>query len=301
VPLEDSGISSPAISRKGDRLVYRRSISNVNIWRAPLTGPHFERIPQKLIASTRSEGAPQYSPDGSRIAFSSNRTGRQGIWISAADGSNAVELFTPPEGIAGCPHWAPDGMRIAFDVTVGGRPAIYTIAARGGKPARLETNMDGFIPSWSRDGAWIYFGSLKTGRVEVWKASEHGGPAQQVTSSGGFAAVESTDGKSLYYVKAYTGGLWKAPVGGGEEAQVLPSVLNRGFCVADAGVYFVPESADGARAVQFLNFATGQVQVLVRIAQPFSYGLSVSPDGRFALYPQVDVSRSELMLVENFR
>ncbi len=302
LPLEDSGISSPVISGKGNRLVYCRSISNINIWRMPLTGPESERIPQKLIASTRSESGPQYSPDGSRIAFHSSRTGRTGIWVSDADGSNAVELFTPPEGSAGTPRWAPNGQRIAFDVHGGEGPAIFTIAARGGKPVRLETDVDGMIPSWSRDGAWVYFSSLKTGRLEIWKAPAGGGPAQQVTRRGGFAAFESLDGKFLYYTKTdRESGLWKVSAGGGEEVQILPSVINRAFSVADSGIYFATRPAGGKCTIQFLRFATGQVQILARIEQPLFYGLTVSPDDRFALYPQVDASRNELMLVDNFR
>ncbi len=302
VALEDREITSPAISRNGERLVYRRSMSNINIWRSPLTGPESERIPQRLIASTRSEGGPQYSPDGSRIAFHSSRSGRTGVWVSDADGSNALELFTPPDGSAGSPRWSPDGQRIAFDRHTAGRPAIFTIAARGGAPIRLETNVDGVLPSWSRDGAWVYFSSFKTGRSEVWKAPQGGGPAQQVTTNGGFVAFESLDGKFLYYTKTDgDSGLWKVPTGGGEEVQILPSVMNRAFCVADTGIYFATRTTGGKFAIYFLSFATGQPHVLAILEHPLYYGLAVSPDGRFALYPQVDASRSELMLVENFR
>ncbi|HTS27773.1 MAG TPA: protein kinase [Bryobacteraceae bacterium] len=299
LPLEDSGISSPTMPRQGRRLVYRRSLSSANIWRIPLTGPEPERIPQRLIASTRTESGPDYSPDGTRIAFASSRTGASGIWVSDADGSNAVELYTPSNGRAGSPNWSPDGQLIAFDLTVGDSYSIYTIAARGGKPTRVA---DGLVPRWSRDGEWIYFGTIKNLRLEVSKAPKSGGPPRPVTTNGGHVAMESTDGKFVYYTKTPgNSALWRAPVDGGGETQVLPSVVNWAFRVAESGIYFAGRAPAGDNAIQFLNFASGQVQLLTSAARPGGGNFSVSPDGRFALYTQREVSRSELMLVENFR
>ena len=51
--------------------------------------------PARFIATTRQDIGPQYSPDGKRITFESDRSGVFGIWISDADGSNAVELIFP--------------------------------------------------------------------------------------------------------------------------------------------------------------------------------------------------------------
>ena len=74
-------------------------MSDSNIWRLSLSGPGVATgPPARFIASTRSEEAAQYSPDGKRIAFESDRSGVHGIWVSDADGSNAVELFSPGGG-----------------------------------------------------------------------------------------------------------------------------------------------------------------------------------------------------------
>ncbi len=301
LPFADAGISSPAMPRRGSRLVYRRLISNTNIWRSPLTGPEAERVPQRLISSTRTERVPAFSPDGKRIAFSSSRTGREGIWVSDADGSNAVELYAPPDGAASNPCWSPDGARIAFDLQSGGRLAIHTIPSRGGKPVRLEAAADGFVPKWSRDGAWIYF-SRGTASLQLWTAPADGGPAKQVTTNGGHAASESVDGKFIYRTKSPTGSaLWRTPVEGGEETQVLPALFNWAYQVTATGIYFAARTESGENAIQFLSFATGRTEALARIPKPFGNSFSVSPDGRYAIYPQVESSRNELMLVDNFR
>ena len=53
--------------------------------------------------------------------------------------------------------------------------------------------------SWSQDGEWMYFGSRRSGRWEVWKVSVGGGEPIQVTQDGGQLAFESTDGRFMLY------------------------------------------------------------------------------------------------------
>jgi dipeptidyl aminopeptidase/acylaminoacyl peptidase len=287
------------------RLAYERRVFDMNLWRLSLSGPGVAvGPPVQFIASTRSEGAAQYSPDGKRIAFYSNRTGIDGIWVSDAEGSNAVELFSQAGAHSATPRWSPDGQRIAFDSNAEGNFDICVIRSGGGKAVRLTADSaDDAIPSWSRDGNWVYFASGRSSRYEVWKAPAGGGDAVQVTRNGGHVAFEALDGKSLYYTKGDDStGLWNMPVSGGAEHQVLPSVARRAFFPVNDGIYFIPErGADGKYSIQFLSFATGKIKTVGPILGQLSFGLSVSPDGRSILYTQTDEAGSDLMLVENFR
>jgi Tol biopolymer transport system component len=117
-------------------------------------------------------------------------------------------------------------------------------------------------------------------------------------------AFESPDGKFVYYTKALaSSALWKMPLSGGEESQVLPSVVARNFSLANDGIYFIPgPGADGKYSIQFLSFATGKVKTVVPIAGQLAMGtgLSLSPDGRSLLFSEYD-EQGDLMLVENFR
>jgi len=258
----------------------------------------------------------QYSPDGKRVAFVSNRTGVLGIWVCDADGDNAMLIFLSPGRGLGSPSWSPDGTRIAFDANLEGNMDIYVIRANGSKPARLTTDpADDNIPSWSRDGNWVYFTSLRSGRRQVWKAPAGGGESLQVTKNGGFAAIESADGESLLYTNRIdkapmTGAdppyipmaLWKIQVSGEEESRVLPSVVRRAFTPISNGIYFIPApGSDGKYSIHFLSFATGKVKAVAPIPRPPFLGFSVSPDEHQILYAQVDESSSDLWLVENFR
>ena len=125
----------------------------------------------------------------------------------------------------------------------------------------------------------------------------NGGDAVQVTRKGGSTAVESSDGRYLYYLKA--GALWRLPLAGGEEARVIKSVLNGNYAVVDRGIYFIPDATPFS--VQFLSFDTDKVAIIAKIPREPAFGFSVSPDGRSLLYAAWEAVRSDLMLVDNFR
>src|SRR5262245_56675532 len=151
--------------------------------------------------------------------------------MAAADGSNLEEVFSRAGKHSGTPRWSPDSRRIAFDSTAEGNFDIYVIELGSARTLRLTADAaDDAIPNWSPDGTWIYFASNRTARQEVWKVRRAGGPAEQVTHNGGACVYPSTDGTHIYYTK-HDGDaeLWTVPVAGGEEHQVLPSVLNRAF------------------------------------------------------------------------
>ena len=153
-----------------------------------------------FIYSTRDDHGPQFSPDGKRIAFVSNRSGNQEIWVCDSDASSPVQLTSFRGPHVSTPRWSPDGGRIAFDSNAEGEYDVWMIGANGGKPVRMTTHPanDG-DPSWSRDGRWIYFDSKRTGEQQVWKVPADGGEAIQVTWDGGFAPLESPDGKSIRF------------------------------------------------------------------------------------------------------
>ena len=262
------------------------------------------QLPARFVSSTRNDGNPQYSPDGRRLAFASDRTGHSGVWVSDADGSNIVEVFSRAEKHSGTPRWSPDGQRLAFDSTAEGDFDIYVIRPGSRQPLRLTTEPgDDAMPSWAPDGKWIYFASSRTGRQEVWKVAPTGGPATQVTRNGGACAFPSADGTRLYYTK-HDGDavLWSMPVAGGQEAEVLPSVVMRNFVVFEDGIYFIPRPApDGQLAVHHLAFSTGAVTTVLPVTGPLSYGLTVSPDRRQIAFTQTDGAGRDLMLVDPFR
>ena len=105
------------------------------------------------------DGSPAWSPDGTRIAFQSNRGGNGNceIYTMAADGSDPVSR-TNNAAVDGLPAWSPDGTRIAFTSDRDGNSEIYTMSADGSDPVNRTNN--GAIdvqPAWSPDGTRIAF------------------------------------------------------------------------------------------------------------------------------------------------
>ena len=302
--------SDVSFSRISRRLAYSQSFTDTNIWQITLTASGKVQGPaKKLISSTQWDSSAQYSPDGKRIAFRSNRGGFQEIWVSDADGRNAAQLTNFAGPLTGTPRWSPDGEWIAFDSRPQGQPEIFVMSSRGGTPRLVaSSSSEDVVPSWSRDGQWIYFGSNRGGDWQVWKVPSSDGAAVQVTKKGGFAAFESPDGKYVYYAKGRSvGGLYRVPAGGGAETLVTDR-LKTGFwgywAVTSTGIYLVDIPEPGAHAgIYFLDLNT---RAITRIAemekQPIraDSAFAVAPDGRTILYTQVDQSGSDIMIADNW-
>jgi len=194
----------------------------------------------------------------------------------------------------------------AIDLRVEGNSDIYVIGADGGQPRRLtDEPSEDMLPSWSQDGRWVYLCSNRSGSLQVWKIPAEGGQAAQVTRQGGYAAFESSDGKFLYYGKGrQIPGIWRVPVGGGEETSVLnhhQAGRWRVWTVTEQGIYFATAENPSRPLIEFFSFATGKVTQIATLEKPFFLGLSVSPDRRWLIYSQLDQSGSDIMLMENFR
>ncbi len=112
---------------------------------------------------------PDLSPDGRSLLFTSNRSGRQAVWVAAADGSDPRILFDSPAigDNPSSPRWSPDGKRIAFAMKPSGstdaeESEIYVMSARGDDVQRLtNTPGDDAHPHWSSDGKRIFFNSAR--------------------------------------------------------------------------------------------------------------------------------------------
>jgi WD40 repeat protein len=305
-------IFDPAISLRGRRLTYAHLLFHASIGRIAASGAGTSSArgassARPLIFSTRDDLEPQFSPDGRRIAFVSTRSGNSEIWVCNSDGSNAVQLTSFGGPFVTTPRWSPDGEKIAFDSNAGGEFDIYVIGVNGGKVQRMTTHpANNGNPSWSRDGHWIYFDSARTGEQRVFKIPADGGEAIQVTQDGGFAPLESPDGKFLYYTKAlYATTLWKVPIEGGQATKILEGLSSYiSLAIVNGGVYFVPLQKPSS--IHFLSFTTNQIRPVSSLEKPIEVseeggGLAVSPDGRWILCTQFDQAGSELMLVEHFR
>jgi len=313
-----------SISSRMNSLVYSASLRNTILFRLDLKNP--DRPPVPVADSTYDEYNPDFSPDSRRIAFASNRTGCEEIWIADADGSKPVQMTSMSGSVCSMsapncanPHWSPDGKKILFQST--GRATTRALWTLDVATARTEPVTNGPLPdlqaSWSRDGKTIYFLSVASGSGpssdrQIWRMPSDGGHRTQVTRTGGSYAIESVDGQYLYYAKIVENGtaIWRVPVSGGEEIPVTSNLVGPlNFAVGKDGLYFIAgiggpplpppsEAMQWKTTIDFLDFKTGRRTTIAHLDKSGSVGFALSPDERYLLYPVVDSFSRNLMLVE---
>ena len=265
------------------------------------SGP-MQGLQSVVVSGGRNEGA-QFSPDGTKIVYMSNRTGGRNLWVSDADGRNGRQITTI--GDAGTPRWSPDGSSIAFDAKVHEFSAVFLVDRDGGALRVMALGAaNNSVPSWSRDGQSIYFASDRTGRYEVWKMPVTGGSAQQVTHEGGFAAFEAGDGKTVYYSKTQfpNPDLWEFD---GRAESPLPSIVRPGTWASWAlngnTIYFVQQGPGDQAALDALDLASRKMQQITLLGH-FPFWLAVRPDAQSILFDQADSeSTTSLVQLEKFR
>jgi Tol biopolymer transport system component/DNA-binding winged helix-turn-helix (wHTH) protein len=300
LPFGEEG-SAPA--RHGNDVAYVRAHQSVDIWRMDLEAREPEKTAQRLIFSTRSEMTPQYSPDGMRIVFQSNRSGSAEIWMSGADGANPVRLTEFHGPLAGAPQWCADGKRVAFDARSSGASSIWIVDVDERRPRRLaSTNAQNSLPTWSADCRSIL---ASDGRRRLYKLPVEGGAAELFTGNDSYYA-QTYGANAIYNVKQPQGvALWTRPLDEGAE-NVLPGMpllaYDDAWAVAPGGVYFTTTTGDAAE-LEFYDLAKQSTRRVAPLPKPPApgggLGLAVSHDGRWLLFTQAGEAQSDIMLMDN--
>ncbi len=293
----------PTISRDGTKLAFSVQNSHVNIWRRDLLHPN--AAPAQMYTSTLEQNAAQYSPDGKRVAFDSARSGLWSVWMADTDGNNLVQISH--DGPAGFPRWSPDSQEVAFQMKDrNGLVGVYLADVSVRVPHKLATNVhETTDPEWSHDGKWIYFRGYEGVGHQFYRCPVQGGNAAILAASQDIIKpIESADGKILYFPSRNVNALiMMLPLDRSDAAPQpvagMPNISDEHqWAVVASGIYFVPQTAP--RTICFYDFATGHTREIFKTDRELSDGISVSPDGRYMLYSQLDENNSNIMLVSNF-
>jgi Tol biopolymer transport system component len=307
--IAESGLNSldPNVANKQYRLAYSHVSSDSNIWRLELTTQNgAKKFDKQIISSSLEDMNPQYSPDGEKIVFVSDRSGNHEIWLSSGQGDKPVQLTNFHGPLCGSPRWSPDSKTIAFDSRPNGNADIFILSAEGGKPQQLTfEESEDIVPSWSNDGNWVYFASNRNGNMQVWKISKNAGPVMQVTFNGGFESMESPDGKWLYYTKARgSSAIWRIATSGGEESPVFDFnqvECSRYWTITDGGIFFATLESSTISAIKYFDFISRKaetVAVLDKRLPAGKPGLSVSPNRRWLLFPKLERDERDIIILE---
>ena len=156
-------------------------VSGTKIWTTPETGGS----PTALVTSAGANYGPAWSPNCSKIAFTSTRTGIAQVFTMPAGGGTVTQITHGPRP-SSQPTWSADGSKIAFTSTRSGKAQIYVVGAGGGTARRLTK--DGAAdtqPDWSPVGPRIVFTSTLSGRAQLYSILSNGKGLTRLTSSVG--------------------------------------------------------------------------------------------------------------------
>jgi serine/threonine-protein kinase len=200
---EPQDYSSPRFSPDGRRLALAiRSRSGTDVWIEDLGS----RTPTKLTTEGQMNNRPEWTPDGKRILYQSNRSGQLALWWQNADLSGAAELIESAPGTVSAGVFSPDGQTLLYWINgPGPRDPIDIMYRRvTGDTARkpiAATSAGEITPKFSPDGKWVVYASNQDGPLQVYvQPFPPTGKRYQVSAAGGYAPVWSPDGTRIFYV-----------------------------------------------------------------------------------------------------
>jgi eukaryotic-like serine/threonine-protein kinase len=164
--------------------------------------------PRRVTNNDALDDNPAFSPDGARIAFSSQRGGGVDIYLVDPDGDETTRLtnFTATGLGALWPTWSPDGTKLAFQTFV--KPDIFTINADGTGLVNLTNHpaVD-MRPAWSPDGRTIAFMSNRDGNNEIYLMNRDGTNPVRLTHdpASDAAPAWSPDGRKIAFASGRDG------------------------------------------------------------------------------------------------
>jgi len=145
-----------------------------NLWR--LDGLHSR--PHPILRQAGTEAKPQFSPDGTQVAYVRKLKGQRQLWVVNSDGSHPHAVATDLLSVSFA--WAPDATSLALAASfIGGRGnAIYTTPTSDGRPRRVSGSGDATgAVAWTPDGRWITYGGLGG---TIWRMHPDGGDRQKI-------------------------------------------------------------------------------------------------------------------------
>ena len=297
------GVQSPAAgfpSIAGDRLAFLQMETDVNLWRVPLDS---DAEPRPFAASTYWDLHPAISPDGTQVAFSSNRSGSYEIWVADSSGGSLRKMTNFGGPFTSTPRWSPDGSRLVFTGRPEGNADVFTINLNAATPERITTSpADDLAPDWFPDGQSILFTSNRSGAWEIWRHDLAGDASEQVTHSGGFGARPFDGNERLGFSRPSQPGLWTLETRSGRETEIVADTDPRdwgSWAIAGSALYYLRRGSPNS--IMRLDLDSGRVDTVFQTGAripAMDPAMAVSPDGRWLLLGQVDREESDVMIVE---
>jgi Tol biopolymer transport system component len=243
------GMRDASFSPEGQKLAYTRGRPVGNVWKVPILQDRratWADAKQLTFEQAYIEFF-DVSPDGNRLAVSSDRSGNPDLWTMPVEGGPMQRLTSDPAP-DWQPKWSPDGREIAFYSYRSGNREIWVMPASGG-PARQLTKgvAENVNPDWSPNGKEIAFASAQSGSLDIWVVRLNGGEQRPIATHPAMDVQPrwSPDGDSLVFSSGRSGDtrVWKVAVAGGEP-EPLTTRVAEGSCWSPDGERLFFETID---------------------------------------------------------
>ncbi len=189
-------------------------------------------IPAPIVQTSGTERNPAYSSVNNRLAFYSNRSGFNEIWVADPDGSNSVQL-THLNSSAKDPSWSPAGDKIAFvvyDNDIESAQVRILDLASGATKTVAKGFHDIGAPTWASDGESLIVPIWRTKRdLDLWRVNVDGNQLVRLTHNGAEFGRESPSGDQLYFSKSGSRGLFRLDFSDGTETRVINDMVSTGY------------------------------------------------------------------------
>ncbi len=295
LPATDYQMVMPRIA-SNSRMIYAKMQDDVNLWSYTV-----ETGESKAWRSTSElDINPSHSPEGDRVAFTTNRSGAFQLWTSHTDGSEARAISDFQGEYINTPRWSPDGKSIIFQGYMNGQADIYKINALGGIAENLSrSDFEEHTPVYAPDGRSIYYSSNRSGGWQIWQMNLADASRKQITTHGGYAPQPSNSGKYIFYVKKDQPGIWRFDLDRTTESLELEGFDQKqygAFAVADQGIFFLNTAS---RTLDYHSFdKTDQISLTsVRRIPRMGITLSYNKVDSSLLFSQVDHSDADIMML----
>jgi TolB protein len=236
------------------------------------------------------DGAPNWSPDGTKIVFYSERNGQPAdLFVINADGTGERQLTHTPAA-EGYPSWSPDGRRIAYEAdSPDGSFDVYVMNADGSNVTRLTTDPRRDVgPAWSPDGTKIAFMSDRASQeFEIYQMNADGSNVERLTDGAtNWFPQYSPDGTRLAFH------VWRDVNVFDLKTRTLTPLTSD----PDNGMY--PTWSPDGRRLAFMSWRHGKTEIFTMNADGSDQRVLVSPEKGSAIDPRWSPDGSRIVFIE---
>ncbi len=287
LPTRGERSITPSFSPAAGTLVYEKVTYNKSIYVVDTEQPGSDHRP--LVASNYYDCEPFFSPDQTRLLFTSSRSGTLELWCTDASGQNPRQLTKRDSPFLTRPRWAKSGPEAAVSALKAGTMHIYIVNAETGTVR--DSGATGMLCDWSHDNTGLYMARTENGQSQLFHFDLESGRETLVQGNDAFIGRESPDGRRLFFSYRRRTGLWSRPLHqpDAKPELVIPDLAvnqHLNWDLSQQHLFFAAE-LDGrthAFRADFNGENRRDLGALPRLAAP---SLSVSRDGKKLLYGRV--------------